>query len=77
VDSETEREIQQNLLLRKGKATTIIITHRLTTVSIADRILVLEHGKIAQLGTHQELLHSEGPYQRIWNIQHQLESEAI
>jgi len=77
VDSETEREIQKNLLLRKGKSTTIIITHRLTSTQIADRILVLEHGKIAQLGTHQELIHSPGPYQRIWKIQHELESEAV
>ncbi len=77
VDSETEHMIHQNLLLRKGRATTIIITHRLTSVAIADRIVVLEHGKIAQMGTHEQLLASEGAYQRIWNIQHQLESEAV
>jgi ATP-binding cassette subfamily B protein len=76
VDSETEHEIQKNLLLRKGKSTTIIITHRLTSVAIADRILVLEHGRIAQLGTHAQLISQEGLYQRIWGIQNALEDEA-
>lgn len=76
VDSETEQEIQRNLLDRKGRATTLIITHRLTGVALADRIVVLEHGRVAQIGSHQELISVPGAYQRIWNIQHQLEEEA-
>lgn len=74
VDSETERIIQHSLKLRKGRATTIIITHRLTGVSIADRIVVLEHGSIAQIGSHQELLSRPGTYARIWQIQHEMEN---
>jgi len=77
VDTDTEEAILNNLKKRKGHATTIIITHRLSSVFLADRIVVLEHGRIAQLGTHSELISTPGVYQRIWNIQHQLEEEAI
>ncbi len=76
VDTDTEELILNNLRKRKGKATTIIITHRLSSVSLADRIVVMEHGKIAQIGAHSELVNVPGVYQRIWNIQHQLEQEA-
>ena len=76
VDTDTEEAILNNLKKRKGKSTTIIITHRLSSVFLADRIVVLEHGRIAQLGTHHELISTPGVYQRIWNIQHQLEEEA-
>lgn len=52
----------------KGK-TGIIITHRLGAVSLADRIIVLENGRIAQEGTHNQLLTEDGPYLQLWNIQ--------
>lgn len=76
VDSETEQIIQANLARRKGRATTIIITHRLTGTALAYRILMLQRGKVVQLGTHEELIAQPGVYQRIWQVQHQLETNS-
>ena len=69
VDTETDRKIRERLRNRQQKVTTIIISHRLTTISEADRIFVLEDGKITQMGKHEELLNQPGIYQRIWKIQ--------
>jgi ATP-binding cassette, subfamily B, bacterial len=75
VDTETDRHIQKALKSRKGKATTFIISHRLTTLSQADKILVLEKGSIVESGTHAELIECAGVYQRIWNLQNNLDEE--
>ena len=56
-------------------ATTFIISHRLTTLSEADRIIVLQNGRVAQTGTHEELIHQDGLYRRIYLIQSALEEE--
>jgi len=69
VDTETDREIRKRLLKRQNKGTTIIISHRLTTISEADRIFVLEDGVITQIGKHADLIAQSGIYQRIWQIQ--------
>ncbi len=77
VDTETDRKIRQRLLARQNKVTTIIISHRLTTISEADRIFVLEEGRIKQSGTHQELILQPGIYQRIWKIQSSFDLDQV
>ena len=75
VDTETDAAIRKRLKNLNKKATTFIISHRLTTMAEADMILVLEHGKIVQQGTHLELIDEEGLYKRVWGIQNSLEEE--
>jgi len=71
VDMETEFKIQQALKeVMKGR-TTFIIAHRISSLKHADEILVLEDGEIVERGTHEELAHHNGPYERIYNIQYQ------
>ena len=54
---------------RRGKRSSLVIAHRLSTLAHADHVIVLEHGRIIQHGTHQELLENEGLYQKLWTIQ--------
>jgi ATP-binding cassette subfamily B protein len=75
VDTQTDQAIREALRLEKKHATTFIISHRLTTLSQADTILVLQNGRIAQQGTHDELAQLDGLYRRVWRIQSQLEQE--
>jgi ATP-binding cassette subfamily B protein len=69
VDTETDLAIRQNLKELEKDTTTLIITHRVSTARDADLIVVLEDGKVAEMGTHQELLKVPGLYQRIAEIQ--------
>lgn len=73
VDMETDAAIRKELQRRSEKATTFIISHRLTTLSQADLILVLDHGRLVQIGKHEELLGQPGLYQKIWDIQNNLD----
>jgi len=75
VDTETDAAIRTQLNKREQKATTFIISHRLTTLSEANIILVLEHGELVQIGSHEELVSQEGLYKRVWMIQNSLEEE--
>jgi ATP-binding cassette subfamily B protein len=75
VDTQTEREIQlalENLI--RGR-TTIAIAHRLSTLRRADRIVVLEHGKIVEIGQHDDLLEQQGAYARLHRAQLELAGE--
>lgn len=76
VDTQTERAILKNLSSFEPKPTTIIVAHRLTTIRNADRIVVMNEGKIAQLGTHEQLVSEVGLYRDICEIQDLLD-EAI
>lgn len=75
VDSETDFSIRANLKERNAGATTIIISHRITTVMHADNIIVLDGGKITERGTHAELLAAGGLYKRIYEVQLSLPDE--
>ena len=76
VDTETECEIQAAIEQLSGTRTIIVIAHRLSTVMRADQILVLHHGRIAEQGTHQELLEKNGVYARLCHVQ-QLQEQTL
>lgn len=69
VDTETDMQIRHALNEEKGNKTVIIISHRISTICDADKILVLDHGKVTEMGTHAELIRQEGLYKRIYDIQ--------
>jgi subfamily B ATP-binding cassette protein MsbA len=72
LDSESERHVQAALeVLMRGR-TTLVIAHRLSTIEKANRIVVLEQGRIAEIGNHRELLERGGIYAKLYRIQFEL-----
>ncbi len=77
LDSESERLVQAALdALMRGR-TTIVIAHRLSTIERADRIVVLERGRVVEIGPHAELLAKEGVYAKLYRIQYATEGVAV
>ncbi|MDH5564220.1 MAG: lipid A export permease/ATP-binding protein MsbA [Nitrospirota bacterium] len=72
LDSESEQLVQQALANLMQARTTLVIAHRLSTIQHADRIVVMSHGKIEEIGTHVELLKRRGAYTRLYQTQFQL-----
>lgn len=77
LDSHSEKMIQTAIDQFRGKKTMLIVAHRLSTIQNADRIFVLEKGKIIESGSHQDLLKLQGKYAYLWEIQSKKEEEAI
>ena len=69
VDAETDAEIRASLHQAKGSATVILISHRITTLMQADCILVLQDGRVAEVGSHDELMARGGLYREIYDLQ--------
>ena len=77
VDAETDAKIRAALKERMAQATVILISHRVTTLMQADRILVLEGGRVADMGTHGELISRPGIYKEIYDIQMSSDDRAL
>jgi ATP-binding cassette subfamily B protein len=74
VDNETEAAIQRSLDLITASRTTLVIAHRLSTVRHADRIVVMEQGRIVESGRHEQLIAADGAYANLWRVQAGLRS---
>ena len=76
VDMETEQYIQEHLRARRKKATTIVIAQRITSVRDADRIYIIQDGRVSESGTHEELLAKQGYYYDVYRLQQGLSADA-
>lgn len=71
VDAQTDAKIRMAIREKTASSTVILVSHRITTLMEADEILVLDHGRVAESGTHEELLKKQGIYSRIYELQMQ------
>ena len=69
LDSESERKVQQGLEKLKQGRTTLVVAHRLSTIENADRIVVLDKGRVVEQGSHAQLLELQGHYARLHQLQ--------
>jgi ABC-type multidrug transport system fused ATPase/permease subunit len=76
VDTETEMLIQDALTILMRDRTALVIAHRLSTIEHSDRIIVLHHGVIREIGTHLELIAARGIYHRLYELQYALADDA-
>jgi len=77
LDSKSEKAIQAELDRIARGHTTLVIAHRLSTIMDADEILVMEHGRVIERGTHQELLARAGSYAQMWRLQQQEDASRV
>ena len=71
LDSESEQLIQKSIQELGGRKTIIVIAHRFSTVSIADKLVVIEAGRVVEEGTHRDLIDKKGIYEKYYHIQYQ------
>ena len=74
IDVESENDIMREIHALAGTKTVILISHRLANVTVSDNIYVMEKGRIAESGTHADLLAKNGAYAKLWNAQQSLEN---
>jgi len=76
LDMETDKQIRDALRLATGTATMIIISHRVATLMTADKIAVIEDGRVSEFGTHRQLVNLGGKYKRVYDIQSAVDLES-
>ena len=74
IDVESENDVMREIERLAARKTVILISHRLTNVTKADRIYVIDGGRVAESGTHTSLLEKGGAYRRLWDAQQALEN---
>ena len=69
VDTRTEKKIQDTMVRLMKNRTSLIIAHRLSTIRDADKIVVMDHGRVAEIGNHEQLLAQKGKYYELYMTQ--------